>query len=205
MVQEQVREALNVTSLVFEEKYLGLPTPEGRMSKGRFQNLQASLTKRLIQWGDGFLAQPGREALIKSVAQALPTYIMGVFKLPYSVWDDLTRMVRNFYWGSKKGKRKVHWRGWGYLLHPKDKGGVGFRDFRMFNRALLARQAWRLLSKPESLCARVLKARYYPQGNLEDTVFTGNASSTWQAISHGLDLLKKGLIWRVGNGRSIRV
>ena len=82
---------------------------------------------------------------------------------------------------------------------------MGFRDFRLFNQALLARQAWRLISRPESLCAQVLKARYYPHGKLEDTVFTGNASSSWQAISHGLDLLKKGLIWRVGNGRSIRV
>ena len=50
-IQEEVRGVLHVTSLVFEEKYLGLPTPEGRMSKGRFQNLQMSLTKRLVQWG----------------------------------------------------------------------------------------------------------------------------------------------------------
>jgi hypothetical protein len=59
--------------------------------------------------------------------------------------------------------------------------------------------------KPDSLCARVLKAKYYPNGNLEDTVFSGNASSTWQAISYGLALLKKGLMWRVGNGQSIRI
>ena len=79
-----------------------------------------------MQWGGGLLAQPGREVLIKSVAQALPTYIMGVFKLPFSVCDDLTRMVPNFYWGSAEGKRKVHWRKWDYLLQPKDRGGVGF-------------------------------------------------------------------------------
>lgn len=121
VLQEQVRDVLGVTSMVFEEKYLGLPTPEGRMSKGRFQNLQTRLTKRLMQWGDGFLAQPGREVFIKAVAQALPTYIMGVFKLPFSRCDDLTQMVRNFYWGSKKGKRKVHSRGWNHLLQPKDK------------------------------------------------------------------------------------
>lgn len=175
------------------------------MSKGRFQNLQTRLTKRLLQWGDGQLAQPRREVLIKSVAQALPTYIMRVFKVPFSVCDDLTRMVRNFYRGSAEGKRRVHWRGWDHLMQPKAKGGVGFRDFRMFNQALLARQAWRLLTKPDSLCAQVLKARYYPLGRLDDTVFTGNASSSWQAISYGLDLLKKGLVWRVGNGRSIRV
>lgn len=69
-----------------------------------------------------------------------------------------------------------------------NRGGVGFRDFRLFNQALLARQAWRLISRPDSLCAQVLKARYYPVGKLEDTVFTGNASSSWQAISYGLGM-----------------
>ncbi|PNT78255.1 hypothetical protein BRADI_1g76105v3 [Brachypodium distachyon] len=76
---------------------------------------------------------------------------------------------------------------------------------RIFNQALLARQAWRLLQCPDSLCARMLKAKYYPNGNLIDTVFTGNPSSTWSAISYGLELLKKGIIWRVGNGRHIRI
>ena len=91
-------------------------------------------------------------------------------------------------------------------MQPKDRGGgIGFRDFRLFNQALLARQAWRVITKPDSLCARVLKARYYPEGKLEDTVFSGNGSSSWQAICHGLDLLKKGLLWRVGDGASIRV
>jgi hypothetical protein len=62
---------------------------------------------------------------------------------------------------------------------------MGFRDFRVFNQALLARQAWRLITNPDSLCARVLKAKYYPVGQLQDTVFTGNASTTWQAIQYG--------------------
>ena len=203
--QDAVRLVLNVTSLAFEEKYLGLPTPDGRMSRGKLQNLQAKLTKRLMQWGDGHLAQPGREVFIKSVAQALPTYIMGVFKIPFSVCDDLTKLVRNFYWGATDGKRKTHWRAWEKLQKPKKQGGLGFHDFRVFNQALLARQAWRLLNNPESLCARVLKAKYYPNGSLEDTVFTGNSSSTWQGIAYGLELLKKGLIWRVGNGQSIRI
>ena len=58
-------------------------------------------------------------------------------------------------------------------------GGLGFRDYRIFIQALLARQAWRLITKPNSLCARVLKSKYYPNGELEDTVFTGNASPSW--------------------------
>ena len=50
----------------------------------------------------------------------------------------------------------------------------------------------------------LLKDRYFPNGNLVDTVFSGNSSAVWKGIEHGLVLLKKGLIWRVGNGRSIR-
>ena len=157
-----------------------------------------------MAWGDT-LSQAGKETLIKSVLQAIPTYIMGVFKLPYSVCDDLTRLVRNFWWGSKEGKRKTHWRAWEKMIEPKGKGGLGFRDFRIFNQALLAWQAWRLITRPDSLCSQVLKANYYPNGSLEDTVFSGNASPTWLAIQHGLALLKRGRIWRVGNGEQIRI
>lgn len=99
----------------------------------------------------------------------------------------------------------MHRRGGDHLLQPKDKGGADFHDFRMFNQALLGRQAWRLISNPDSLCAQVLEAICYPNLKLEDTLFTGNASSSWQAISHGLNLLKMGLLCRVGNGQNIRV
>ena len=84
-------------------------------------------------------------------------------------------------------------------------GGMGFRDIELFNLALLARQAWRLIEFPDSLCAQVLRAKYYPSGNITDTVFTGNGSSTWLAIEHGLELVKQGYIWRVGNGTNIRI
>ena len=35
-----------------------------------------------------------KEILIKAAAQALPAYVMSVFKLPASVCDELTRMIR---------------------------------------------------------------------------------------------------------------
>jgi hypothetical protein len=75
----------------------------------------------------------------------------------------------------------------------------------LFNQVLLARQAWHLLIKPDSLCASILRARYYPNGRLEDIMFAGHASTSWQAIQYGLELLKKGLVWRVGNGSQIRI
>jgi hypothetical protein len=84
-------------------------------------------------------------------------------------------------------------------------GDMGFRDSKYFNQALLARQAWRLLHKPNSLCARLLKAKYYPNGHILDTVFPNETSASWKGMEHGLELLKNGIIWQVGNGEKIQV
>jgi hypothetical protein len=47
---------------------------------------------------------------------------------------------------------------------------------------------------PNSLCAQLLKAKYYLKGDLVDTVFKADASPTWRSIDNGLELLKKGII-----------
>ena len=88
--------------------------------------------------------------------------------------------------------------------YPRIWGGMVFRDMRAFNQALLAKQAWRLLDSPDSLCARLLRAKYYPNRNLLDTLFPSSSSAVWRGITHGLELLKKGLIWRVGDGSLIK-
>ena len=62
------------------------------------------------------------------------------------------------------------------------------------------KKAWRLLVFPDSFCAKVMKAKYYPHGHLIDTVFPQATSLTWQGIMHGLELLKKALFgeWSMG-------
>lgn len=51
----------------------------------------------------------------------------------------------------------MHWVGWEKLVSPKAEGGLGFRDLHSLNMAMLAKQTWRLLQNPTSLCARLLK------------------------------------------------
>jgi hypothetical protein len=55
------------------------------------------------------------------------------------------------------------------------------------------------------LCAKVLKAKYYPNGDLVDMVFPGEASPTWKAIEHGLELVKKGIIWPIGSRTKVNI
>jgi hypothetical protein len=65
-VQDVVSGVLKVRKNEFEDKYLGLPTPDGRMTKDKFEELQRKLVKRLMMWRD--MSQGGKEIMIKAVA-----------------------------------------------------------------------------------------------------------------------------------------
>ena len=87
----------------------------------------------------------------------------------------------------------------------KGKVGMGFRDLQSFNMEMLAKQVWRLLCNPESLCARVLRARYYPDGKLLNARMKRGSSYTWQSVLGGLNCFKLGYIWRVGDSTQIKI
>lgn len=55
---------------------------------------------------------------------------------------------------------------WDRTCFPKGIGGLGFRDLRCFNVALLGRQVWRLMSCKDTLCYKVMSANYFPDGDV---------------------------------------
>jgi hypothetical protein len=77
---------------------------------------------------------------------------------------------------------------------------MGFRDMALFNQAMLAKQGWRLMMHPESLCAKVLKGKYFPNGDFVSATRKKKSSETWRAILYGREALLKGLIKRIGPG-----
>lgn len=62
-----------------------------------------------------------------------------------------------------------------------------------------------MLINPDSLCARVLRARYYPNGDLLKAKMKSGYSYIWQSILAGLECFKRGYIWRVGDGTQINI
>lgn len=47
------------------------------------------------------------------------------------------------------------------MTEVKYRGGVGFRGFNDFNKALLSKHCWRLMSKEGSLKEKIFKTKYY--------------------------------------------
>lgn len=70
-------------------------------------------------------------------------------------------MIMRFWYGSDLDRKVVHWRRWEFVCKPKWDGGLGFHDFSLFNKALLAKQGWRIIHEQESLIAQVLWYKYF--------------------------------------------
>ncbi|KAL8100540.1 hypothetical protein AgCh_032700 [Apium graveolens] len=65
---------------------------------------------QLLQMGQ---ANAGKEILVKTVGQFMPTYTMNVILIPLKVIYDLERMFSKFWWGSKSnGNKRIHWLSW---------------------------------------------------------------------------------------------
>lgn len=49
---------------------------------------------------------------------------------------------------------------------PKEFGGLGLKELKKFNMAMLAEQGWRLLTEANPLVSAVMKSKYYARKNL---------------------------------------
>jgi hypothetical protein len=92
--------------------------------------------------------------------------------------DQLEKAICRFWWGSTEEQHKIHWKARKELFKPKFNGGLGFRDMHLFNKAMLAKQVWRLQTNPDPLVGQVLKARYYPNTYILHSVQGRNSSYT---------------------------
>lgn len=61
------------------------------------------------------------------------------------------------------------------------------------------------LSFPETLCAQVLGAKYFHGKSVLEAKATKGISYTWRSILKGVQLLKEGIIWRIGDGKSVNI
>ncbi|XP_019190015.1 PREDICTED: uncharacterized protein LOC109184468 [Ipomoea nil] len=199
--REEVAQILGVTQAPNFGKYLGLPSFVGRNKKAAFSYIEDKIRQRILSWNKKLLSQAGKEVLLKSVAQAMPTFSMSVFLLPMGICTAIERTMNRYWWGSGN-ERGIHWKAWDKLCIPKKYGGLGFKELHAFNIAMLGKQAWRLLTKPDSLVSRVYRARYYPKGAFYDAKVGNNPSFCWRSIMAAQSMICSGTRCRIGNGKT---
>lgn len=81
----------------------------GRSKVSTFREVQERVSKRVMGWKEKHISKAGREVLIKTVAQAIPTYAMSIFKLPKAVCKGINSTLAKYWWGQTRNERKIHW------------------------------------------------------------------------------------------------
>jgi hypothetical protein len=130
---------------------------------------------------------------------------MSVFLLPKKLCSELNSLMKKFWWSSHGKEKGVHWMSWEKMGYSKSVGGMGFRDFTCFNKALLAKQVWCMWKNPKGLVARIMRAKYHKNCSILEAPRGRKSSFAWRSIQNSCELVREGMIWRVGNGSSVRI
>ena len=94
---------------------------------------------------------------------------------------------------------------WERLCEAKEVGGLGFKEIEKFNEALLAKQVWRMINNPDSLCHRVFKVWFFPKCSILKAKDSPMGSYAWKSIIGARDVIRKGMVWCIGTGDSVRL
>ncbi|CAA0833761.1 Ribonuclease H-like superfamily protein, partial [Striga hermonthica] len=137
---------------------------------------------------------------------ALPVFTMSCFRLSVSVCKAISSISAQYWWSRGENQEKgIHWKAWKLLTLPKVDGGIGFKDISSFNKALICKQLWRIVSQPDLLVSKVLKDRYFPSCSIFDAKKSQNGSWLWHTWVDCIPILAQGLRTEIHNGAATKI
>lgn len=129
-------------------KYLGIPLDNKNLLTTEYQCLINKINELISAWNAKALSYAGRLQLLQSVIQGVQCYWLQIFPIPKSVLTRITSLCRKFLWGSNATPVA-----WTHVCLPKNESGVGLRDIVAWNKALLAKNIYKISNDSDSLWA----------------------------------------------------
>nr|GEY83612.1 hypothetical protein [Tanacetum cinerariifolium] len=177
-------------------RYLGVPLISKRLYVKDYHLLIDKARKRLLDWKNKSLSFAGRLQLIMSVLSLMQVYWASIFILPSAIANDIERLIRYFLWNYvvfKRGKACVNWNS---VCKPKVKGGLGIKSLDSWNKALMSKHIWNIITQKESLWVRWintyrLKGRIFGMSRIREVAnVIRNGAWEWpSSISNSFDAL----------------
>jgi hypothetical protein len=206
-IKASINGILKLPPIPARAKYLGLPLFISRKKKDSFIELKERIFAKVTGWKARLLSQAARTTLIKSVANAIPSYIMSLFLLPKNFCSEINSILRKFWWGFPQDKKhNLSFLSWDCICQPKALGGLGICSMEFINNSLLARLGWKLVSDAPLLWVKVLKGKYLLNGVpfLEAKV-NAHSSWIWKGLMKNRKVVELGACWSISEGVNIQV
>jgi exonuclease III len=204
-VQAHLSRLLGIARSSLPSTYLGIPLTGESAKSISWDSLLLSISNRLNNWTFRPLNIAARLVLLKSVLQALPTYLFTALAAPISVIKAIRSLQRNFLWKGNQNNKKWALVGWDKLCKPKKRGGLGIRDPGKMNQVMGAKMWWRWLQHPQELWAQMWKQKYAPNAQSNQLIRFNEqtqGSNIWNTAWRNRPLIQQHAFWEVRNGES---
>jgi len=184
-------------------QYLGCALFQGRPPPEVFHTLTTKAGAKLDNWRAKCFSKAGRIVLIQSNLESLPTHTMQCYRLPRKITDQLDSINRGFFWKTSQSEKGLPLVAWDKICRPKLLGGLGLRKSAAVNTAFLAKLVWKILTQPENFWVQQMRAKY----GTPELFFAARPKPTdswvWKSLLRLRPFIKRGIRWKVGDGRSI--
>ena len=207
--QVEAARYLNCRMLSFPFLYLGIPIGDNPRRRELWDPIVRKYERKLATWKHRHISIGGRVTLINAALTTIPIYFFSFFRVPSRIAARLEAIQRQFLWGGGMEERKIAWVSWKEVCQPKEKGGLGIKDLKTFNSALLTKWCWDLFHKQEELWAKILISKYGGWRALEEGI-RGNQDSIWwrdllsSQQQQQNQIVKRERTWKVGGGEKLR-
>lgn len=143
-----ILDQLDFKKLPPKAKHLGFPLLVPRARARAVDEIKAKFLQKISAWKAKILSQAGRTVMLKSVANAIPSYLMNFYLLPKSWCNELDRVTKDFWWGYKEGStRHLSLKSWKSICVPKSVRGLGIRMFSEMNQSLTSKWTWQMITE----------------------------------------------------------
>lgn len=166
---QEIKNLNGFTTGSFPVRYLGTPLVYGKAKSCHFIPLIERIASFINTWSSHSLSYVGCLELLKVVTQGVESFWIQNFPLPFAIIDKIDKFCRNFLCGGARAKIA-----WADICTPKCEEGLGLKDCKTWNKAMLFRVLWDIHSNKNSLWIRWIHAVY----------LRGKDIWTW---SHGRD------------------
>ncbi|GAV87812.1 hypothetical protein CFOL_v3_31238 [Cephalotus follicularis] len=123
------------------------------------------------------------------------TFWCSTFLLPTITLRDYEKVLRDFLWGGPS-RAKVKWK---EVCKPLQEGGLGIKDMKTWNKALLLKQIWQVLVD-QSIWTKWCHAYLLHNCNFWTAPLRGLLSRSWRQMLRLRPLAREHLIYECGNG-----
>lgn len=132
-------------------RYLGLPLMNRKLRISDYELLLQKLINRFRSWAIKTLSFAGRLLLLNIVIAGTINFWISTFMLPKGCLKRIDLLCSRFLWSGNIGSFMSAKIAWKTCCLPTSEGGLGLRNFTVWNRALLLRFVWLLVSGSKSL------------------------------------------------------